>query len=1223
MADWTNQQQRAIYDRHHNLLVAAAAGAGKTAVLVERIIQLILRDRVSIDRMLVVTFTQAAAAEMRDRISSALLQNLTDGEVDQEYVRTQINLLSRATISTLHSFCLEVVRRYFHLINIDPKFRVGDSTETGLMKMEALERVMEQEYIKNDPLFLQLVEMYGGGKDDEPLQNMILRIYEFTQSQPEPSAWLQKRAADFDLTEADFATSPWVENIKSYLGIELGGVMGLIDEARLLAGLPGGPHAYLAALEQDRLLVDELLDWLDVGIDEIFKRLPVQHVKLARADKGSDPALVERVKKLRGQAKDALKSIQKKIFFQSPREFYQDIKLMQPVVECLGRLVQTFAGEYRSIKDGKGVLDFNDLEHFALAILRHSQPAAEYRRIFEFVFVDEYQDSNLVQETLVQLIAREDNVFMVGDVKQSIYGFRLADPELFIGKYETFKTDLQAVDQRIDLNANFRSRPEIIAGINDIFEHIMSKQSCHICYDDQARLYAGLEMPPGEPEPSADPPLELWLVNKKPAGEAGSEEDSEDPNRCEEEFGVAAEDEAAAEAQEDLEPLGDTEAEAQLAARRINQLVGTIFYDTKACKYRPLEYRDMVVLMRTVRQQTDVYLEAFTAAGIPVYTDVDSGYFATLEISIMVNLLRLIDNKRQDLPLLSVLRSPICRFSLEDLVQIRVSSQAPSFFAATEEYRLNHRDELQVRLQGFMDWLAKWQEAARYTPMDELIWDILRETGYYYYVGAMPGGSQRQANLRMLLDRARQYQDSSFKGLFHFLRFVDRITTNRADLGMAKTLGEKENVVRIMSIHKSKGLEFPVVIIAGLGRRFNLRDTMDQVLLHKELGLGPCWVDPEMRISRDSWARIAIKNRLRSENLAEEMRIFYVACTRPRERLIMIGSVNDLPAAVERWDREINPYQLSCGRSILDWVGPVVLRHRDGKPLRDLSNWPLNPCVSPPADYSWQISICDHSHVRTIPSVAQERLAVKVLDYEQCWGSSTEQEMIWKRFSWHYPYPGAGQIPSKITVSQVKDLQTWGLSSLELSAVPITRQPRLISPGGDTKLSGADLGTVFHLVMKHLDFTRLGSEAEIAVQLAEMVERELLRPEEAQSVNVLPIKNFFDSPLGQRISSSPEVCREVPFNLRYPAEEIFGSQGYPGEELLLQGVIDLYFADGDDLVLVDYKTDRITSANRLQLIETYRVQIELYKTALETILGQKVKAGILYFFDSEEAVTVT
>jgi ATP-dependent helicase/nuclease subunit A len=1213
MAGWTEDQHRAIYDRHHNLLVSAAAGAGKTAVLVERIIQLVLQDQVSIDRMLVVTFTQAAAAEMRDRISTALFANLQNEDQNQEYIRTQINLLSRATISTLHSFCLEVARRYFHLINIDPKFRVGDSTETELMKLEAMEKLIEQEYEKNSPLFLELVEMFGGGKDDLPLQNLIQRIYEFIQSQPEPLVWLQARAADFNLTEEAFERCPWVENIKGYIQIEITGVIEILNEAREIAMLPGGPQAYVKAIDQDLLLINELLHLLALGINEFYARLPIQHLNLARADRDADPVLVERVKKMRQQGKDALKSIQKQMFFQTPLEFCQDLQQMQPTVDYLYFLVKAFAGEYQSIKAGKGIVDFNDLEHYALAILSNSQAADDYRHLYKYIFVDEYQDSNLVQEALLSLITRPNNLFMVGDVKQSIYRFRLADPELFMHKYETFKTDGQAVDQRLELTRNFRSRPEIIAGINDIFSRIMSRQFSEISYDDKAELRAGLEIPPQEKPGETEPSLEMLLINKKQPTHINVEE-----------IDQPAEEEICAVTEEDLEPLGDVEAEARLAAQRINQLVGQTFYDIKLPGYRPLEYRDMVVLMRAARQQTEIYLEAFSQAGIPVYTDVDRGYFETLEISIFVNLLRLIDNKRQDLPLLSVLRSPIGRFSLEDLIQVRAESQALSYFEAVEEYMGNHRDDLQIRLQWFIDRLDEWKEAARYTPMDELIWRILLETGYYYYVGAMPGGRQRQANLKILLDRAEQYQASSFKGLFHFLKFVEKIETSRGDVGMAKILGENENVVRIMSIHKSKGLEFPVVIMAGMGRKFNLRDTMEPVLLHKELGLGPCLIDHELRVSRDSWARVAIKNRIRRENLAEEIRILYVACTRARDRLIMIGSVNDLSAKIENWSRAIDPFQLARGRSHLDWIGPVVFRHPDGKILRQLRDLPLKSELLTDHDYHWKINIFDHNQIRSDLLGEQLNLAFKTcLDASEGHDASSARETIWSRFDWHYDFADAAMIPSKITVSQVKDLQTLGLRSLEISSIPNARQPRIASQNAAREISGAVRGTIFHLVMQHLDFKHLGGEEEIRSQIDAMVEKEFLRPEEAQTVAIPPILQFFSSQLGQRILSSRQVHREVPFNLRYPAGAIFADLNNSQEELLLQGIIDLYFVDEDELVLVDYKTDRVTPMNRHQLIDIYQVQVQLYKTALERILGQKVKECFLYFFDSGEAVTMS
>ncbi len=1207
MPEWTKEQQEAITDRDNNLLVAAAAGSGKTAVLVQRIIELILQDQVNIDEMLIVTFTQAAAGEMRERISRALLAELEMSEANGEYLRAQINLLNRASISTLHAFCKDVVRRYFHVIDISPNFRVGDATETDLMKLEALEELLENEYEKNSPDFLKLVEMFGGGRDDTPLQNLVLRTYEFIQSKPDPLAWLQARAGDFKMDLAEFAHCPWLQSLTRQLQIELTGALNLFNEAWVKAGLPMGPLAYQTALQTDLEIVAKLFAALNDSMAAFYEQLQqVRHPTLARAGKDIDTQLQDEVKGLRDQGKKVIKEIQSKILFQSPEEFCQDLNELYPSIEYLYQLVNAFTGGYKEKKADKGIVDFNDLEHFALAVLADPEIAGEYRRKYAYIFVDEYQDSNLVQETILNLIKRPNNIFLVGDVKQSIYRFRLADPSLFLDKYETFAKQSEGANRRLDLSKNFRSRPAIIDGVNDIFSRIMSPDFGEMEYDEKVYLCSGVVTPADLSEELSAPTLELILIDKNSSSPAAEE--------------PADEDEAG--------EIGDVEVEARIAVERIKELYGQRFYDTTLGCYRPLEYRDIVVLMRATRSQADVYYETFMAAGIPVYADVERGYFQTLEINIFMNLLKLIDNKRQDIPLVSVLRSPIAGFSLDDLISIRADSKAATYYEAVEEYLQNHQDPLQSKLQAFIDRLSTWKEEARFKDMDEFIWHLLLATKYYYYVGAMPGGAQRQANLRILLERANQYQSTSLKGLFHFIKFVDKLQAGSSDMGMAKILGENENVVRIMSIHKSKGLEFPVVILAGLGRGFNTMDTKASVLFHKDLGLGPVYVNPDLRITRDTIARIALKNRIKMESLAEEMRILYVACTRPRDKLILIGSVRDLSRRVKRWSKGVSPFQLARGLCHLDWIAPVVMCHPDGDKLRDLDPMFFDTGAVCQFDYQWQVKIINRSEKNHAAQNRQEEINLDAMLHEHLLNvNSPEQEVIWGRLNWNYLYPEAVKIPSKVSVSQVKNLQAHGLKSLALTAVSMAVQPQFMlaaAPGSGTpSFSGADKGTIMHFMMQHLDLSRVNSEAEIDEQIREMVSRELLREEEAAVVDSSRIRRFFNSPLGQRVLKADRVYREVPFNLVYKAASIFADLENCDEELLLQGVIDLYFQEGEELVLVDYKTDRITSANRVELIEKYRVQIILYKTALEKILGRTVKASYLYLFDCDEAVAIT
>ena len=1296
MTRWTDKQLDAITDRGHNLLVAAAAGSGKTAVLVERIIQLVCQDRIDIDRLLIVTFTQAAAGEMRSRISSRLLAAMREEGVDEEFLRQQISLLNRAAISTLHSFCLDVVRRYFHIINISPSFRVGDVTEIALLKLEVLEELFEAEYELGEVEFLNLVEMYAGGRDDTPMRELVLRTYEFIQSQPRPLEWLRQKADDFNLDAQRFGESGWVKSLLEQIRIELGGVEELFREAARLAALPGGPWSYLEALQDDLQIVKDLQSALGRGIYDFYGQLNrTEHRRLAAARKDIDPALKQEVQDLRDLGKKVIKELNSKTLFLSPGEFCQDLQAMYPGMVCLVGLAEKFHQRYRESKTDRGLADFNDLEHYAMEILADPLTAADYQRQFDYIFVDEYQDSNLVQETILNRIKRNDNLFLVGDVKQSIYRFRLADPSLFMEKYEAYHDPQESADRRIDLSANFRSRRTIINAVNDIFSHIMTRQFGEIDYRPEVFLEYGLQMPPEVEEELNTSQVELVLVDKQGLGPAAEIEEPPEP-----------EEEAGGPALEDLEEeAGDIEFEAQVVAARLKELHGQEFYDCQNQCLRPLEYRDMVVLLRATRGQAETYYDTLMAAGIPVYADMDRGYFETSEMKIFINLLHLIDNKRQDIPLLSVMRSPIGQFSVEELIEIRAGSGAANYYEAVEDYLVSGTEPLREKLKAFIEQLNSWKEAARFLPMDELIWQLLRETGYLHYAGAMPGGRQRQANLKILLERAQQYQTTSLQGLFHFLKFIEKLESSSSDLGMAKILGETEDVVRIMSIHKSKGLEFPVVVVAGLGRQFNLSDIRARVMFHKELGIGPKYVDPELRVTRDTIARTALASRIRAENLAEEMRILYVALTRSRDKLILVGTVGDLGKRVKQWKKGTSPFQLSKAHGLLDWLGAVVVQHPDGGPLREygLDGMPgstgdekegLQSRQGAPADggeiqrgygpegvsstestenstlpdllssdqaepdndagcapelgaagedergYHWLVKIIDRSRTGMAQAAAQASSGLETWLQETAATEASElRDCIWSRLDWQYAYAAAINIPSKVAVSQVKDLFQNGQEPVitateedfaenNLGTVPkllpgVIREPRFMAVAagrGEAVLSGAARGVILHTVMQVLDFGRVSSLADLMRQVDEMVEREILLPEEAAAVDQDKILGFFKSTLGQRVLAADQIEREVPFNLLFDAAEIFPKLPPDSEQMLLQGVIDLYFREGDELVLVDYKSDRVSPVNREDIIARYRLQLELYKTALEKILGQRVKASYLYLFDIDEAI---
>jgi len=1193
---WTEDQSKAIVARGCNLLVSAAAGSGKTAVLVERIIGLLLEDGIDIDRLLVVTFTQAAAAEVRSRISRTLIDALGQENGQEERLRRQLNLLNRASISTIHAFCTEVVRSHFHLISIDPRFRIADVGESELLRLESVEELMEAEYEKAAPEFLGLVERFGSSRSDQGLQDILLQTHTFIQSQPRPLEWLKEKVNDFDLHHTDGEKTPILAILKQQLKLQLQAARDRFSEALVISQRPGGPLAYSEAIEHDIAQVDALLGQVDDDLAVIYATLEgTSHLKLKPIKRDADPELGRSAKELRDEGKGLLQEVRSGMVFKSPEVMRAETEEIFPYLQYLYGMTVDFSRLYQEKKADKGLLDFNDLEHFTLEILEHPGVREEYQARYAYLFVDEYQDSNLVQESIINAIKRDDNLFLVGDVKQSIYRFRLADPTLFLDKQLTYQSIDSARDRRIDLKTNYRSRAEILHGVNYLFRNIMSPDLGEIAYDEFAELKPGIESPDME-----DSHLELYMIEKK--GE------------------VPAED-------EDELPPDHIQVEAEWVGNRIEKLLGQEIWDTKNQCYRLPEYRDIVILLRATRRWAPIFAETLMSRGIPVYADTGTGYFTSVEVGVFLNLLRLIDNRCQDIPLLSVMRSPLAGFSLDDMIAIRIEDRELPFYQALELYICNHDDELSVRLRSFSQRLADWKEESRWMPVDEFLWKLLIDTDYYYYAGAMPGGEQRQANLRILVDRARQFEDTSLRGLFQFLRFVERLQSGSGDLGMAKILGENDNVVRIMSIHKSKGLEFPVVIMAGVGQQFNLADSKEAMLFHRDLGLGPRYINPETRTITDTVARAILRRKIRMESLSEEMRILYVAMTRAETRLIIFGTCADLPKRCRKWCQTPGPLTLAQGRHGLDWLGHFIIRHPDGQILRDMAE--VADSLELQEDSSrWLVRVLDNQVPLAIGEgdLDNRQQFKMMLKGETALPNSPEADIIKARLDWQYPYRAAEEIPSKMSVTQITRLQQetgeiggWSLPALK-------RKPAFLED--QRNLSAAEKGSVLHMVMQHIDVRSALDLASIESAIAEMVYREIIRPEEALLAEPEKIQSFFQSPLGQRVMKSSGYYRERPFNMLLPAKDALPDGGDNGESLIVQGVIDLYFEEADGLVLVDYKTNYIAPAggdeahSRESVIARYRPQIILYRQALESILAVPVKETYLYLFTTGEAVLI-
>ncbi|MFS0727510.1 helicase-exonuclease AddAB subunit AddA [Paenibacillus sp. 1P07SE] len=1254
---WTDEQWHAVVAGGSDILVAAAAGSGKTAVLVERIIRKISADT-DVDRLLVATFTKAAAAEMKERIRLALERALHQ-QPQSEHLRRQLAMMGRASITTLHSFCLDVIRRYYPMIGLDPGFRVANETEAELMRLDVLDELFEQRYAASDVDlgFLRLADDYGGERGDEPLYRLVQELYDFSRSHPWPDHWLRETAAAFKIPDVEtLGRSDWVGAIAEEAALALSGAREMLASAVRCAGEPGGPAAYLQTLQEELAAVDRLAAVVETAPwaswHEAFAVSPFGKLKALRGD-DIDKSLQERVKSLRDGAKKLIGELASELFSRQPGQFLEELQGAAPQMMALASLVIDFAGRYEQAKRAKGLLDFGDLEHYCLRILRSpastpegslpSAAALEYRRQFDEILLDEYQDTNRVQEAIVELIAREGrgNRFMVGDVKQSIYRFRLAEPGLFLAKYKAYASGAGEDGLRIDLARNFRSRVQVVDGVNDVFRAIMRETVAEMDYDRAAELVSGASYPPAG-EGGGPFRVELTVLDRADA--SGDDEASEG------EPGVS-------EAPEDVADVQTAQLEARYIAAQIHRLreggedqAPFRVYDGKRQTSRTLAWRDIVILLRATSQWAPILIEELQAHGIPAYAELNTGYFDATEVEVMLSLLRVIDNPYQDIPLAGVLRSPIFGLTAEELAMIRVyaGKRGPYYDAVLQgAANLQLPEQIRSKLALFLDRLSLWREEARQGSLAELVWQIYRSTGYYDFVGGLPGGLQRQANLRALHDRARQYEQTSFRGLFRFLRFVDRMRERGGDLGTARALGEQEDVVRIMSIHRSKGLEFPVVFTAGLGKQFNMQDLNRPFLMHKELGFGPRHVDGELRVSYPTLPQLAIRRKQRMELLAEEMRILYVAMTRPKEKLFLVGTLAGAGKQLSRWQESgaapdrIPDYTLAAARRFTDWLLPLV-GALPARPLEGGSGW---TCALMPAElYAAEAAAAEAADPEA-EGRREERIAAIAAGAVLPEESDSLAAAIDARLSWRYPHSAATMLAAKTSVTEMKRLQaewghaeqaitleearggeaTAGSGPLPAGVVPPgtlkLRRPRFME---ERSLSAAERGTVSHLVMQHVPLGAKVTPESLSRLIEEMLERRLLTIEQAAAVDLDAVQAYFGSPLGQRMLQADWVRREVPFSCTLPAGRIY-PQAVPGahaaaEPVLIQGVIDCLFEDEQGLVLVDYKTDRIVMQQWDAAAERHRFQLELYAEAVGAIVGKPVAECHVFFFDGAQAV---
>ena len=1282
---WTTEQQQVIDLRNRNILVSAAAGSGKTAVLVERIVKIITDKNhpVDIDHLLIVTFTNAAAAEMRERIGNAIEKAL-DEQPEDEHLLRQLTLIHNAQITTIDSFCLYVVRNHFHEIDLEPNFRIGDEGELKLLREDVLGKVLEQNYEEPSEAFSDFVEGYASGRTDAALNEMILQLYEFSRSYPWPEKWLDSFVGIYRIeNREELDRAEWLAPLTQNIRFVLKDCEQLLKQALAVTQQDDGPDMYEKAVRSD-LEKYESLSKLTSFCELSVALSDIKYDRLAssRGFEG-DPDKLELVKSLREQAKDVVKKLCKQYFFCSPEMMIEQLERTEPMLEEVVRLTKQFADEFAAAKRRKNLVDFHDVEHFALQILvdeeteKAKKTAEEFRDTFEEIMIDEYQDSNEVQETLLRSISREErgenNIFMVGDVKQSIYRFRLARPELFMKKYDSYSLE-ESTTQRIDLHKNFRSREEVLTCTNDIFYKIMARSLGNVEYDAEAALYPGASYP-------------AMPVQENPAGEKAAEDEKvsgKQINGFTPEILLADSND---ELLEDTDFSDKKTLEAKMVAEKIRHLMKTQPVTDKATgELRMAHYSDIVILLRSLSGWADSLVEVLNGNGIPAHTVSSTGYFSTVEVQTVLSMLRLLDNPRQDIPMAAVLRSPMAGLTDEELAVLRLEDGSVPFHEAVlelaeglyeedgqkeisnpeadqkqgknaDEKPENHIESTAHRkLLKFYKKYRQLRQLVPDTPIHELIEIILCETGYGHYVAAMPAGNRRTANLNMLLEKAAAYEKTSYKGLFHFVRYIDELQKYDVDFGEADMVGENEDVVRIMSIHKSKGLEFPIVIVSGMGKNFNKQDTRSKMVLHPELGIGLDYMDGKKRIKSPTIAKKAIAKQIDLENLGEELRVLYVALTRAKEKLILTGTLKDAPEKLEFFRQQAALYAHSSDTTAipyltresaagyLDWVLPAVLSYGDKYPVRIVEAAKL---------------VLDEVENQLEQN---ENLTERIVEIEAADTQLVGQ--LKQRFSQRYPYQTDILRKNKYSVSELKHRAMRERFEAEQEETvpafleePVTPTIPLFiqreeSVEQETQNRGALRGTAVHRVMECYDFA---SEKSVQEQMEAMEKEEKITADMRTLVKERIVADFVSSETGKRMALAQRMgalYREKPFVMGFTEEELenygFGARSntdtcenihektdsdqekeeqekicHEEDLTLIQGIIDVFWIEDDGITVLDYKTDRVDTAQ--ELIDRYTTQLKLYADALERVFATrklKVKEILIYSFRLEKLISI-
>ena len=1256
---WTKEQRQVIESRNTNLLVSAAAGSGKTAVLIERIIELVLDEKnpIDINKLLVVTFTKLAASEMRERVSKAIEKKLEENP-ENEHLQKQLLLLSGADITTIDSFCKDVLISYAHLVNLDSNIKVIDPSENEVLAKEVMEELFEELYENNDESFLRLVNWYAKKNTDEGLLQLLLNVNNFVNSHPFPKIWLNEKAEFFNTStkDDDFYLENYILDIAKDVDMDLEFFeLSIKNNLKKIENYP--------ELEKYIDIYNILLDALFV-VKESLKNFLKDNTKFDELKKSSYEFLNsnfgsfriskcdEEVKEIYNKVKKELDSIKSEIS-ESLKTLNLDIEnikresdLIYPYVRSISDVIIKFKEKFWEKKQKFNYVDFADIEHLALEILvdidedgniKPSKTALEYQEKYSEVFIDEYQDSNLVQEILLSAVAKENNRFMVGDVKQSIYRFRQADPSIFMEKYENYnriEDDIDSFNKKIMLYANFRSRKEILEGTNLVFSKIMKKETGELDYTVDERLNPMASFK--ESDENVGGAVEILLVDEK------SDEEYEDEIILTDEYS------------EDFEEMKSFKLECIKIANTIYNMMNNKenpfkVYDKNLDDYRKVEYKDIVILMRSPSSNTKILEEVFLEYNIPIYAESTGGYFDTFEVDTIINLLKIIDNPMQDIPLISVMYSPIYNFTSTELSEIRLVDRKLKFYELLikilEDEDIEIRVSLKEKIAKFISDLKLFIQKKSLVSADELIWFLYKYTGYYNYVGLLDMGKQRKTNLMLLFEKAKNYEKNSYKGLFNFVNYIQKISL-KSDVSEAKLISEDANVVRIMSIHKSKGLEFPIVFLANTNKKFNFRADDSNLVLHQKLGFGAVVYDMDKKTSFNSIMKKKIEKFKKNEQIAEEMRLLYVAMTRAKEKLIITGRVKDYENLREEISSgidergNISNYKILKINNYLDWIlSSIDNLTVYGKSLNCLGreeNFLGNE------DLKFQLNV----NTKTEEFIEYQRIKEEVKTNKIISDNDsleikkemrTVKQFLKDRFNKEYVYKNILNKPSSITVSEIKKMiqeEDEEKHQKYYKENFVLKTPSFIHQGEEkVGFNSAEKGTIFHLAMQLLDFSKFDTEdvskirEEIKLQINSFVEKNIMSFDEIETININWIVKFIQSDIFKEIyiaNKSEKLFKEKAIDYNIKLKNLFKDENIEEDEkIMVVGIIDLFFEnENGEIILLDYKTDYVTKENLEEVKKRYKVQLDLYKSAIEDISGKKVAKKGLYLFGINEFVEI-